>query len=218
MEFITPVLDFFLHFDAHLAEAIREYGTLTYAILFLIVFCETGLVVLPFLPGDSLLFAVGSFAAIGLLNPFLAFVLLVVAAILGDAVNYHSGRIFGLKGFSDTGRFLNTRHIHKTRAFYDKHGAKTIVIARFLPIVRTFAPFVAGMSGMAYGKFTAYNISGGLLWVSSCMLAGYLFGNIPIVRDNFSVVVLGIIVVSLLPTVIALIRGRFSANTASDSK
>jgi membrane-associated protein len=208
MEFIQAVLDFFLHFDAHLAQAIQQYGALTYLILFVIIFCETGLVVTPFLPGDSLLFAVGSFAALGLLNPFLAFFLLVAAAILGDAVNYGTGRIFGMKGFSDTGRFLNTRYIDKTTEFYAKHGAKTLVLARFLPIVRTFAPFVAGMGGMAYGRFTSYNISGAVLWVFSCMLAGYLFGNIPVIQDNFSLVVLGIIAVSLLPTLFAVARSR----------
>jgi membrane-associated protein len=208
MELIQAVLDFFLHFDAHLAQAIQQYGALTYLILFVIIFCETGLVVTPFLPGDSLLFAVGSFAAVGLLNPFLAFFLLVAAAILGDAVNYATGRIFGMKGFSDTGRFLNTKYIDKTTAFYEKHGAKTLVLARFLPIVRTFAPFVAGMGGMRYGRFTSYNISGAVLWVFSCMLAGYLFGNIPVIQDNFSLVVLGIIVVSLLPTLIAVLRSR----------
>jgi membrane-associated protein len=210
MEWAAPILDFFLHFDAHLAEAIRDYGTLTYAILFLIIFCETGLVVMPLLPGDSLLFAVGSFAAIGLLNPVIAFVLLVVAAILGDMVNYWIGRTFGLKGFRDDARFLNTRHIDKTNAFYEKHGAATIIIARVLPIVRTFAPFVAGMGRMNYRRFTSYNVTGALLWVGSCMLAGYLFGNIPVVRDNFSLVVLGIIAVSLLPGVIALVRSRLS--------
>jgi membrane-associated protein len=210
MELIGPILDFFLHFDTHLSEAIRDYGTLTYAILFLIIFCETGLVVTPFLPGDSLLFAVGSFAAIGLLDPFAAFFLLVIAAILGDALNYWIGRTFGLRGFSDTGRFLNTRHIEKTNAFYEKHGPMTIVIARFLPIVRTFAPFVAGLGRMNYRRFTTYNISGAVLWVGSCGLAGYLFGNIPIVRDNFSIVVLGIIAVSLIPGAVALVRARMS--------
>lgn len=214
MELIQAVLDFFLHFDAHLAQAIQQYGALTYVILFVIIFCETGLVVTPFLPGDSLLFAVGSFAAIGLLNPFLAFFLLVIAAILGDAVNYSTGRIFGTRSFSETARFLNIRHIHKTNAFYAKHGAKTIVIARFLPIVRTFAPFVAGMSGMAYSRFTSYNISGALLWVFSCMLAGYLFGNIPVIQDNFSLVVLGIIIVSLVPTLIAILRSKLSPSDA----
>jgi membrane-associated protein len=211
MEFIAPILDFFLHFDAHLAEAIRDYGTLTYAILFLIIFCETGLVVTPFLPGDSLLFAVGSFAALGLMNPVAAFVLLCLAAVLGDMVNYWIGRTFGLRGFRDDARFLNTRHIRKTNAYYEKHGASTLIMARFLPIVRTFAPFVAGLGRMDYRRFTLYNVTGGILWVASCMLAGYLFGNIPVVRDNFSAVVLGIIVVSFIPGAVALIRARFAS-------
>ncbi len=214
MEWILFVVDFILHIDAHLAELIRDYGTLTYAILFLIIFCETGLVVTPFLPGDSLLFAAGAFAAIGLLNPWLLFVLLVLAGILGDGVNYWIGRKFGLKGFSDTGRFLNTRYIEKTNAYYAKHGPATIVIARFLPIVRTFAPFVAGMGHMEYRRFTTYNVTGALLWVGSCGLAGYLFGNIPVVKDNFSLVVMGIIVVSLIPGAVALIRARFGKSAA----
>src|SRR5690606_15151469 len=159
MDWIFFVVDFILHIDAHLAELIRDYGTLTYAILFLIIFCETGLVVTPFLPGDSLLFAAGAFAALGLLNPLFLFVLLVAAGVLGDGVNYWIGRTFGLKGFSDTGRFLNTRYIEKTNAYYAKHGPSTIVIARFLPIVRTFAPFVAGMGHMDYRRFTTYNRS-----------------------------------------------------------
>ncbi|HLU70312.1 MAG TPA: DedA family protein [Fibrobacteria bacterium] len=209
MEWILFVVDFILNIDAHLAELIRDYGALTYAILFLIIFCETGLVVTPFLPGDSLLFAAGAFAALGLLNPLFLFVLLVLAGVLGDGVNYWIGRTFGLKGFSDTGRFLNTRYIEKTNAYYVKHGPATIVIARFLPIVRTFAPFVAGMGHMDYRRFTTYNISGALLWVGTCGLAGYLFGNIPVVKDNFSLVVMGIIVVSLIPGAVALFRARF---------
>lgn len=209
MEWILFIVDFILHIDAHLAELIRDYGTLTYAILFLIIFCETGLVVTPFLPGDSLLFAAGAFAAVGLLNPWLLFFLLVFAGILGDGVNYWIGRNFGLRGFSETGRFLNTRYIEKTNAYYAKHGPATIVIARFLPIVRTFAPFVAGMGHMDYRRFTTYNVTGALLWVGACGLAGYLFGNIPVVKDNFSLVVMGIIVVSLIPGLVAVIRSRF---------
>jgi membrane-associated protein len=212
METFQFLIDFILHFDAHLAEAIRDYGTLTYAFLFLIIFCETGLVVTPFLPGDSLLFAAGAFAAIGLLDPALLFVLLSVAAIFGDGVNYWTGRTFGLKGFSDTGRFLNTKYIDKTNAFYAKHGPSTLVIARFLPIVRTFAPFVAGLGRMEYRRFTTYNVLGAVLWVGSCGLAGYLFGNIPIVKDNFSLVVLGIIGVSLLPIIIGAFRARSKAS------
>jgi membrane-associated protein len=210
MEWILFLVDFILNIDSHLAELIRDYGTLTYVILFLIIFCETGLVVTPFLPGDSLLFAAGAFAAIGLLNPWLLLVLLIVAGILGDGVNYWIGRTFGLKGFSDTGRFLNTKYIEKTNAFYAKHGPSTIVIARFLPIVRTFAPFVAGMGHMDYRRFTTYNVTGAVLWVGSCGLAGYLFGNIPIVKDNFSLVVMGIIVVSLIPGTVAVIRSRLN--------
>jgi membrane-associated protein len=219
MEWITAVLDFFLHFDAHLAEAIRDYGTLTYLFLFIIIFCETGLVVTPFLPGDSLLFAVGSFAALGLLNPWLALALLVTAAVLGDAVNYWTGRKFGLKGFSPNARFLNTKHIDTTREFYAKYGAKTLVLARFVPIVRTFAPFVAGIGAMPYRRFTVYNVAGGLFWVVSCGLAGYLFGQIPVIKDNFSLVVLGIIGVSLLPAIIAIVRARLeSKKDARDAR
>jgi membrane-associated protein len=211
MDWIMPVLDFFLHFDAHLTEAIRDYGTLTYAILFLIVFCETGLVVTPFLPGDSLLFAVGAIAARGQLDAPFSFLLLVAAAVIGDQVNYWAGRTIGLKGFRENARFLKTSHIDKTNAFYEKHGAKTIVLARFLPILRTFAPFVAGLGRMRYRRFIAYSFFGGLFWVGSCILAGYLFGNIPVVRDNFTVVVLGIIGVSLLPGLIAIVRSRLAA-------
>jgi membrane-associated protein len=210
MEWILFIVDFILHIDDHLAELIGSYGTLTYLILFLIIFCETGLVVTPFLPGDSLLFAAGAFAAIGLLNPLLLFVVLVAAGVLGDGVNYWLGRTFGLRGFSDTGRFLNTKYIDKTNAYYEKHGPVTIVIARFLPIVRTFAPFVAGMGRMDYRRFTVYNVSGAVLWVGLCGLAGYLFGNIPVIRDNFSLVVMGIIAVSLVPGTVAVIRSRFA--------
>jgi membrane-associated protein len=213
MEWILFLVDFILHIDAHLAEVIRDYGTTTYVILFLIIFCETGLVVTPFLPGDSLLFAAGAFAAIGLLNPLLLFVILVAAGVLGDGVNYWIGRHFGLRGFSDTARFLNTKHIDKTNAFYEKHGPMTIVIARFLPIVRTFAPFVAGIGRMNYRRFTTYNISGAVLWVGSCGLAGYLFGNIPVIKDNFSLVVMGIIAVSLIPGTVAIIRARMRPAT-----
>ena len=209
MEFLQATLDFFLHFDAHLAQAITQYGTLTYLILFVIVFCETGLVVTPFLPGDSLLFAAGALAAKGLLNPAILFGLLWFAAVIGDVVNYWIGRTFGTKGFSETGRFLNTRHIDRTNAFYEKHGAKTLIMARFIPLVRTFAPFVAGLGGMTFQKFIRFSVMGGALWVGTCILAGYLFGNIPVIQNNFSLVVLGIIGVSLLPAIIAIIRSRF---------
>jgi membrane-associated protein len=210
MDWILFLVDFILHIDDHLAEIISSYGALTYMILFLIIFCETGFVVTPFLPGDSLLFAAGAFSAVGLLDPLLLLSTLTVAAVLGDAVNYWTGRTFGLKGFSDTGRFLNTKYIEKTNAFYAKYGPATLVIARFLPIVRTFAPFVAGMGRMDYQRFTAYNVAGGALWVFSCALAGYVFGNIPVIKENFSVVILGIIAVSLLPGAFALLRARFA--------
>ena len=211
MEFLQAALDFFLHFDAHLAQAIQQYGTLTYLILFLIIFCETGLVVTPFLPGDSLLFAAGALAAKGLMHPAVLLPLLWAAAVLGDVVNYWIGRTFGTKGFSETGRFLNTRHIDRTNAFYEKHGAKTLVMARFIPLVRTFAPFVAGLGGMSFRKFIRYSLLGGALWVGSCVIAGYLFGNIPVIQNNFSLVVLGIIAVSLLPGIVALVRSRMGA-------
>src|SRR5690606_36272074 len=168
MEWILFVVDFILNIDAHLAELIRDYGALTYAILFLIIFCETGLVVTPFLPGDSLLFAAGAFAALGLLNALFLFVLLVLAGVRGGGVNYWSGRTFGLEGFSDTGRFLNPRYIEKTNAYYVKHGPATIVIARFLPIVRTFAPFVARMAHMACRRHTSCNIKGPRWCVGTC--------------------------------------------------
>ena len=210
MEFLQAALDFFLHFDAHLAQAITQYGTLTYLILFVIVFCETGLVVTPFLPGDSLLFAAGALAAKGLLSPALLFGLLWFAAVFGDVVNYWIGRTFGMKGFSDSGRFLNTRHIDRTNAFYEQHGAKTLIMARFIPLVRTFAPFVAGLGGMTFRKFIRFSMLGGALWVGTCVLAGYLFGNIPVIQNNFSLVVLGIIGVSLLPGIVALVRSRYT--------
>lgn len=213
MDFLAPILSFFLHFDAHLTDAIQQYGTLTYALLFLIVFCETGLVVTPFLPGDSLLFAVGALAARGQLDAVFSFFLLLAAAVIGDQVNYWIGRTIGLKGFRENARFLKTSHIDKTNAFYEKHGAMTIVLARFLPILRTFAPFVAGLGRMRYRRFVLFSFFGGLLWVGSCLLAGYLFGNIPVVRDNFTVVVLGIIAVSLIPSVIALFRARFGSKS-----
>jgi membrane-associated protein len=210
MEWIALLVDFILNIDKHLEVIIQNYGTLTYIILFLIIFCETGLIITPFLPGDSLLFAVGSFAAIGLLDPWIAFTLLVIAAILGDAVNYWVGRTFGLKGFTDDARFLNTKYIMKTNAYYEKHGPMSIVIARFVPIERTYAPFVAGLGRMNYRRFTTYNVSGAFLWLIICMGGGLLFGNIPVVRDNFTLVIMGIIIVSILPGIVAIIRARMA--------
>lgn len=211
MELIKDFIDLFLHLDAHLAETVRDYGAWTYAILFLIVFCETGLVVTPVLPGDSLLFAGGALCAIGELNPWSMCALLIVAAVLGDMVNYWCGHYFGARIFKPDARFLKTEYLERTNAFYAKYGPKTIVIARFVPFIRTFAPFVAGMGRMQYGRFFFYNVAGAVLWVASCTLAGYLFGNIAVVKENFSLVVLGIIFVSLLPAVFAYLKDRRAA-------
>lgn len=214
MNFIRNAIDFILHIDVHLATIVSQYGAWTYGILFLIIFCETGLVVTPFLPGDSLLFATGALAAVTDLNVVVLFVLLSIAAILGDAVNYWVGKTVGAKLFDGRIRYLKREHLDRTHAFYEKYGGKTIVIARFVPIVRTFAPFVAGMGSMSYGKFAMYNITGGILWIGSLLFAGYLFGNLPIVRDNFGIVIIAIIIISILPAIIEIIRGRAAARRA----
>lgn len=207
MDLIRQFIDFFLHLDHHLAEIIRNYGTWTYGILFLIVFCETGLVILPLLPGDSLLFAAGTFAALGDLNPLLLAGLLMLAAILGDTVNYWIGARIGPRAFSGEIRFLKREYLDRTRAFYARHGGKTIILARFVPIVRTFAPFVAGVGEMDYPRFLGYNVVGGIAWVSLFVGAGYWFGNIPAVKERFSLVIMGIIVVSVLPIAIEMLKG-----------
>ncbi|HSB35856.1 MAG TPA: DedA family protein, partial [Thermoanaerobaculia bacterium] len=193
------LVDLFLHLDKHLAEILRDYGTWTYLILFLIVFFETGLVVTPFLPGDSLLFAAGTFAALGSLSPWVLFALLSAAAVLGDTANYWIGKKIGPRAFTGTVRFLKEEHLRKTEAFYERHGRKTIILARFVPIIRTFAPFVAGVGSMNYPVFLAYNIIGGVAWVAVCVFAGYFFGNIPAVKNNFSIAILAIILISTLP-------------------
>ena len=212
MDLIHWFVDFFLHLDQHLAEVIQRYGTTTYFLLFLIVFLETGLVITPILPGDSLLFAAGAFAALGHLRLWPLFFLLCVAAILGDTVNYAIGARLGPKVFSySKSRFFNPEHLKKTHAFYEKYGGKTIIIARFVPIVRTFAPFVAGVGQMRYRQFIGYNVIGGVLWVSICVFAGYFFGNLPFVKKNFSVVVIVIVLISLLPAVIEYLRHRAEA-------
>jgi membrane-associated protein len=212
MDLIHWFVDFFLHLDQHLAEVIQRYGTTTYLLLFLIVFLETGLVITPILPGDSLLFAAGAFAALGHLSLWPLFFLLCVAAILGDTVNYAIGARLGPKVFSySKSRFFNPEHLKKTHAFYEKYGGKTIIIARFVPIVRTFAPFVAGVGQMSYRQFIGYNVIGGVLWVSICVFAGYFFGNLPFVKKNFSVVVIVIVLISLLPAVIEYLRHRAEA-------
>ena len=208
MDLLKQFVDVFLHLDRHLAEVTRDYGTFTNVILFAIVFCETGLVVTPFLPGDSLLFAAGALAALGSLNPWVLFLSLSLAAILGDTANYWIGKKIGPRAFDGTVRFLKQDHLRKTEAFYEKHGRKTIILARFVPIVRTFAPFVAGVGSMDYGVFLAYNVVGGVLWVAICVGAGFFFGNIPVVKENFSLVILAIIFVSTLPILWEAWRAR----------
>jgi len=206
MDLLRQFVDFFIHLDVHLAEIISKYGTWTYAILFLIIFAETGLVVMPLLPGDSLLFAAGTFAALGDLNPWFLTGLLIVAAILGDTVNYWIGNRIGPRAFTGDIRFLKREYLDKTRGFYARHGGKTIILARFIPIVRTFAPFVAGVGAMHYGRFLAYNVVGGVVWVTLFVWAGYLFGNIPAVKERFSLVILAIIAVSVLPIAIEILK------------
>jgi membrane-associated protein len=208
MELLKQLADLFLHLDTHLSQVIAQYGVWTYLILFLLVFCETGLVVTPFLPGDSLLFAAGAFAALGALDVRLLVPLLIVAAVLGDTINYQVGAAIGPRAFEGKLRFLRKEHLDRTRAFYDRHGGKTIILARFVPIVRTFAPFVAGVGTMSYGRFLTYNLVGAVLWVGLLVLAGYFFGNVPVVRENFSLVVLAIIAISVMPIAVEAVRGR----------
>jgi len=210
MEYIKLIIDFVLHIDVHLGAIISSYGVLTYAILFVIIFVETGLVFVPFLPGDSLLFAAGAFAAIGSLNVWVILGLMMVAAVAGDTANYWIGRFFGQKLVDNPRVPINDEHIKKTKAFFDKHGGKAIILARFVPIVRTFAPFVAGIGKMHYGQFISYNMIGGVAWVLVATLAGFFFGNIPFVRENFSLVVLGIVIVSVVPMIIEVIKAKTS--------
>jgi len=211
---MQAALDFILKIDEHLFELTGTYGGWVYGIVFLIVFAETGLVVTPLLPGDSLLFAAGTLCGAGLLNPWIMGLLLLTAAILGDAVNYSIGRSIGPKIFSSSDqrtvahRMLNREHLVKAHAFFEKHGGKAIVIARFVPIVRTFVPFVAGAGYMTYGAFAVYNVAGAILWVGACFGLGYVFGNIPIVRQNFSLVAIIIIIVSVLPVVWEFVKAR----------
>ncbi|MDO4641548.1 MAG: DedA family protein [Neisseria sp.] len=212
---IATVIDFILHIDQHLQDLSANYGPWIYAILFLIIFCETGLVVTPFLPGDSLLFAAGGIAALGEMNIHLMVLLLLAAAILGDAANFMIGKYFGEKLFSNPdSKIFKRAYLDKTHAFYEKYGGKTIIIARFVPIVRTFAPFVAGMAHMTYGKFIRYNIIGGVLWVVLFSYAGYFFANIPAVKNNLGLVLGAIIVISILPAVIEIIRAKYAAKKA----
>lgn len=208
MNIIAALADFILHLDVHLGEIIRTYGVLTYVLLFTIVFVETGFVLMPFLPGDSLLFAAGAFAALKSLDIILLLVLFSVAAIAGDTVNYWIGHFFGERIIANPRIPINQEHIDKTHAFFKKYGGKTIILARFFPIVRTFAPFVAGIGKMDYKTFLSYNIFGGLFWVVSVTLAGFFFGNISFVKENFSVIVILIVVLSIAPMILHLIPKR----------
>jgi membrane-associated protein len=208
MSLLSQVLDFFLHLDTHLGQIIADYGRWTYGILFATIFCETGLVVTPFLPGDSLLFAAGALAATGSLDPNLLFLLLSLAGILGNSANYSIGKFVGPKVFARDHRFLKKEYLEKTRRFYEKHGGKAVIIGRFLPIFRTFVPFIAGVGAMTYLKYTVYNLIGSVLWVGLFVYAGYFFGNLPLVKKNFSIVILVIILISALPVLFEYFRQR----------
>jgi membrane-associated protein len=213
MTLIQIIVDLFLHLDKHLSAVITQYGVWTYAFLFAVIFVETGLVVTPFLPGDSLIFAAGTFAALGSLNIWLIFLLLAVAAVLGDTVNYWIGHYLGERAYHI--RWIKKEYLERTHAFFEKYGGKTIFLARFVPIVRTFAPFVAGIGRMSYGYFISYNVFGGIAWVGLFAAAGYLFGNIPVIRDHFSLVVIAIVLVSVLPMVLEAIKARRESKAAA---
>jgi membrane-associated protein len=218
MELIKDFIDFILHIDARLVELVSRYGTFSYGILFVIIFCETGLVVTPFLPGDSLLFAVGALSATGALDVYTAAFLMMLAAIIGDSTNYWIGYFAGPKVFrSESSRWLNRKHLERTSQFYEKYGVKTVVIARFMPIVRTFAPFVAGIGRMYYPRFLFFSVLGSILWIGLFVTAGYLFGNIPVVKRNFTLVILAIIFLSILPALIEFARERRSRKPAAGS-
>ena len=208
MEFVSYLIDLFLHLDKHLSVVIQTYGVWTYLMLFFIIFIETGFVVTPFLPGDSLIFAAGTFAGLGSLNVSLLFGLLSAAAILGDTINYWIGHFIGPKAFSGNIRFLKKEYLDRTHNFYERHGGKTIILARFIPIIRTFAPFVAGIGAMSYWRFIFYNVIGGVAWVALFSFGGYFFGNLKFVQDNFSIVVLAIIIISVMPAVVEFFKER----------
>lgn len=209
MDILSQVFDFFLHIDVHLNELIIQYGAFTYGILFMIIFAETGFVFTPFLPGDSLLFAAGTFAARGSFDVFLLAILLMIAAIAGDNINYWVGRKLGTKLFEKYSRFLKKEYLEKTHKFYEKHGGKTIILARFFPIIRTFSPFVAGLGKMTYSRFVLNDIAGGIIWISVFVFGGYFFGNIPIVQKNFSLVIVVIVVISVIPAISEFVRHKF---------
>jgi len=218
MEFLLHCIDVVLHVDKYLNAIAADYGLWTYAILFLIIFCETGFVVTPFLPGDSLLFAAGALSAGSVLDPHLLAGLLIAAAFIGDNVNYWIGRRLGPAVFERESRFFKKEHLLKAHAFYEKHGGKTIILARFVPIVRTFAPFVAGIARMTYPKFQAYNIVGAVLWVALFVYSGFFFGNLPFIKRNFSIVIVAIIIISVLPGVVEYLRHRRTAATVAEEQ
>jgi membrane-associated protein len=217
MELIQTFVEFFLHLDKHLDVVIKSYGVWTYLILFVIVFCETGLVVTPILPGDSLLFAAGAFCALGSLKVAAVFTLLSIAAVAGDTANYWIGHAIGPRVFEQDIRFLKREYLERTHQFYEKHGGKTIIIARFMPIIRTFAPFVAGVGSMTYPRFIAYNVIGGVAWITLFVFGGYFFGNIPVVKRNFTFVIMAIIFISILPGIIEFVRHRRQKNAQGNA-
>ena len=208
MVILKTLIDIFLHLDKFLGDIITQYGALTYIILFVVIFCETGLVVTPFLPGDSLIFAAGAFAAMGRLNPWILFGLLILAAVGGDAVNYWIGHKIGPRAYTGEIKLIKKEYIDKTHAFFEKHGGKTIFLARFVPIVRTFAPFVAGVGQMSYGYFLRYNLIGGITWVSIFLALGYFFGTIPVVQENFELVIIAIVLISVVPMLVEWLKSR----------
>jgi membrane-associated protein len=210
MDAIQLIIDFFLHLDKHLAEILSKYGAWTYLILFLIVFAETGLVFTPFLPGDSLLFAAGALSGHegSPLSLTVLFLLISAAAIAGDTVNYAIGHFAGKRIVESKRRIIDPKHLERTHAFFEKYGGKTIVLARFVPIVRTFAPFVAGLGAMTYGRFLFFNVAGGVVWVAICLAAGHYFGRIPVVQENFTLVILGVIFISIVPAIVEIVKHR----------
>lgn len=209
MEIIKSFIDLFVHLDAHMVEIVAQYGLWVYAIVFVIIFAETGLVITPFLPGDSLLFVLGALAAQGTLDLTSLLIIITSAAILGDMVNYHIGRLLAPKVFNNERiPFMKREYLERTQQFYEKYGAKTIVLARFVPIVRTFAPFLAGVGNMSYAKFALYNVSGAILWVLVCVISGFFFGNLPFVSENFSMVILVIVFLSIIPVIFEILKHR----------
>jgi membrane-associated protein len=217
MGILESILDFVLHLDTYLSQIIQSYGVWTYALLFVIIFAETGLVVTPFLPGDSLLFAAGTFAALGSLNFFVLWMVVFAAAVLGDTVNYSIGNYIGPRVFEHDHRLLKREYLDRTQAFYDKHGGKTIVLARFVPIVRTFAPFVAGVGTMHYSRFIVYNVFGAFLWTGIFVSLGYFFGNIPVVKDNFELVIVVIVLISVVPMLYEWLKSRRKQQPKSET-